>query len=349
MDGMRIRRLGSDEKQAWDDYVAAHPQALPYHRHAWKDAVEAAYGFEGIYLVAEEQGRIDGVLPLVLFSWPLLGQRLISLPYCDAGGILAENESIAARLLAAARVLAQRPPFSALEIRCGQPLSGQEGGGGGINKVRMVLDLPQGGDKLMSGLKAKLRSQIKKPERDGLYARLGGGELLAEFYAVFAENMRDLGSPVHSRLWFEEILKAFGQQAAVGVIYSPEGRPAAAGILLRNGKLACVPWASSLRRFKQMNPNMLLYWTFLSFAADNGSEKFDFGRSTQGEGSWRFKKQWGAEPEPLYWETFSAEKRWASNAAAGGKSRRLAEAVWRRLPLETTSYLGPKVRRFISL
>jgi hypothetical protein len=113
-----------------------------------------------------------------------------------------------------------------------------------------------------------------------------------------------------------------------------------------------IPWASSLRRFNRLNPNMLLYWNFLAFAADNGFTRFDFGRSTPGEGTWRFKQQWGARPEPLIWQNLTPDGRLlAAPTGESGTSghRRKIEAVWRRLPLALTNAVGPMVRRHVSL
>jgi lipid II:glycine glycyltransferase (peptidoglycan interpeptide bridge formation enzyme) len=153
----------------------------------------------------------------------------------------------------------------------------------------MVLSLPDSAEELLAGFKAKLRSQVKKPLKDGLTGEIVGRDGLADFYRVFTENMRDLGSPVHSRRWFESILNAYGDNARIGLVKTPEDELAAAGIILLHKTTISIPWASSLRRYNRQNPNMLLYWSFLAFAADHGFKSFDFGRSTPGEGA----RRWG--------------------------------------------------------
>jgi len=215
-------------------------------------------------------------------------------------------------------------------------------------KVRMLLSLPESSEKLMASLKSKLRSQVRKPQRDGLTARLGGRELVETFWRIYARNMRDLGSPPHPLRWFKEVLEAYGQDAAVAVSYMPDGTPAAAGITLRNGSTVSIPWASSLREFNRSNPNMLLYWTLLAHAADSGAQYFDFGRSTVGEGTYRFKKQWGAEEHPLFWiHVKDGEPR--NGARPEGRLRKTAESVLERLPVACNAWLGGLVRKYISL
>jgi FemAB-related protein (PEP-CTERM system-associated) len=346
---MRIRLAEERDQPAWDRFVQDHPEGLAYHAWAWKQAVEAAYGFSGLYLIAEDSGEGCGVLPLIRMKRALSRPSLVSLPYCDIGGCLAADEKVGKALVARARELAGEEGARVLELRSagsavqGEPLNKAE------SKVRMLMDLPGDSGTLLESLKAKVRSQVRKPERDGLSVRLGGLELVGEFYRIFAENMRDLGSPVHSRRWIEAVVRFFGERGLVGVVSTPCGEPAAAGILLMHSTTVSVPWASSLRRHNSLNPNMLLYWSFLAYAADHGHRVFDFGRSTRGEGTYRFKRQWGAKSSPLFWQEL-LDTRSNGNALAGpGRGRRAAEAVWSRLPMAVSTFLGPRLRRHISL
>jgi FemAB-related protein (PEP-CTERM system-associated) len=351
---MEIRLATSADRAVWDDYVLGHPEGTAYQLFAWKEAVEQAYGFEGKYLLAENGSTVVGVFPLIDFRVPFLGKSLNSLPYCDVGGVLTDSEDLALALLCHARSLASKGA-GRCQIRAARPLP--LANGNQTEKVRMVLDLPEDSDQLLAGLKAKLRSQVRKPERDGLTARLGGCELVDDFYPIFARNMRLLGSPVHSRRWIEAIVGGYGERARVAVVYMPDGRPAAGGIVLLHSQTVSVPWASALREYNHMNPNMLLYWTFLGFAVDNSFRRFDFGRSTPGEGTYRFKEQWGARPEQLYWYDL-CQRPEAGHSSAGRKgdrsvnptrNRDLAANLWRMLPQAGANWLGPRIRKYISL
>ncbi len=350
---MNIRLATEADQAAWDDYVDQHPQGLAYHYYAWRQAVEQAYRHEGHYLLAETSTGIVGVLPLIDFRVPLKGGSLVSLPFCDVGGVLADNKQISTALLEAAAGVAQKLGSRLLDIRfSAQEESGEERKEQESAKVRMVLNLPEGSESLMRGFKAKLRSQVKKPVRDGLFASIGGSELVDDFYKIFCENMRDLGSPVHSKRWVQSVVTAYGDRAKVGLVYTPDGSPAAGGIILLQRSTVSIPWASALRRYNRFNPNMLLYWTLLAFAADNGFSRFDFGRSTLGEGTYRFKAQWGAHPEPLAWQIFDVDGCLRPVSGMGSKPSRIrqrVEAVWSRLPLALTNVVGPVIRRHVAL
>lgn len=343
---MEIRLATEADKTRWDDFALGHEQGLAYHRFGWLEAITSAYGFKVYPLLAEKDGGIVGLLPLAHIRWPLTRGELVSLPYCDLGGVLADSDTVAGALWARALALAKELSVPRVKIRSSVPL--WQGAQSHPSKVRMVLDLPEGSVALLNGFKAKLRSQVKKPERDGFTATLGGTELLDSFYQVFAQNMRDLGSPVHSRRWFEELVAGYAGSARVGLVRMPDGKAAAAGIILAHGKTVTVPWASSLREFNRHNPNMLLYWTFLSYAADKGFDSFDFGRSSVGEGTYKFKKQWGAEESPVFWSEYPAKNE-GGKIAGKSRNRDLAARCWMCLPLGMANFLGPHLRKNISL
>ena len=354
-----VRAAVGEDDERWDRYVGEHVEALAYHRFAWKKAMERAYRVHSPYLIAERRGRTCGVLPLGYVKPPILRGTLVSLPYCDVGGVLADDDDVETALVGEAVMLARELGARGVELR----RSGSRPSGGepkppeaqeAVPKVRMVLELPESSDALMAGFKSKHRSQVRKPEKDGLSCRLGGPELVRDFYGIFAENMRDLGSPVHSRLWIESVVESYGDDTRVGVVRLPDGTPAAAGLVLMNRRTVSIPWASSLRRFNALNPNMLLYWTFLAFAADRGFERFDFGRSTPGEGTYRFKEQWGARPEPLRWDMLeggAVTSVWKPSSRPGppGVARRVGESVIQRLPVALATSLGSACRRYLSL
>jgi len=349
---MRIRLADQSDKMAWDGYVHAFHGAAAYSLYGWKEAVERTYGFKGHYLLAEDNAKIVGILPLFQFRIPLVSHSLVALPYCDVGDVLADEQTICNQLIREAVSLGQRLKANAVQIRsCTEQLVDtnipwsckvQTG------KVRMLLPLPASSDELWKSFKSKLRSQIRKAEKNDLVFRWGNLDDVAAFYRVFSRNMHALGSPVHSRQWIHSVLESYGENARMGLVMKG-GQPVGCGIILMTDKTVSIPWASTLREFNRLSPNMLLYWNFLKFAADDAKQQFDFGRSTPNEGTFRFKKQWGAKPQPLYWYTLS---RAGSTRSSNGKQRLSRDQIarlWSKMPLSLATYLGPKLRRYISL
>lgn len=345
---MQIRKATDQDEEVWNRYVLNHPDGLAYHQYAWKLAVNEAYRFKACYLIAEENEQICGVLPMIILRCPFRRYTYVSLPYCDVGGCLADSTEIESQLIHKSKELGTVDGVSEIEYRTGQHAVSGEEVTDGDQKVRMVLELPESSEIYLGSLKSKLRSQIKKPLKDGLTAKLGGLELVGDFYQIFSENMRDLGSPVHSIKWIEAIVRNYGNRARIGLVFTPEGELAAGGIILMHRETVSIPWASSLRRYNSQNANVLLYWSFLSFSADHGYKFFDFGRSTIGEGTYKFKKQWGATPQALLWTDLLADQE-EIIAFKPSKLRTISERIWMKMPLFWCNSLGPLIRRYISL
>lgn len=339
---MSIRKLTHSDRVAWDQYVQKAPLASCYHLTGWKDVIEQSFGHESYYLLSEDdQHRINGILPLVRLKSTLFGNYMVSLPFFNYGGVCADTAPLAERLIKEASYVARASGAEHIEFRQTQQL--KNGMPVKTAKVSMRLALPSNPDVLFKSFSSKLRSQVQRPLRDGMYAVLGREELLDDFYAVFSENMRDLGTPVYSKAFFRNIVKQFPDFAVICVIYTKEQVPAAAGLLIGFRNTMEIPWASSLRRFNRLSPNMLLYWTVLKFSCEQGYEQFDFGRSTPGEGTFKFKEQWGATPIPLFWHY------WLKNGGAlpelnpNNVKYRMAIEIWKQLPLPVTRLFGPSI------
>jgi len=212
----------------------------------------------------------------------------------------------------------------------------------------MLLNLPESSELLRGSFKSKLRSQINKPLKEGCTCSIGGLELLKDFYKVFLVNMRDLGSPVHSVDLMRHVLREFPERSRIFVVYKSE-EPVASALVVGFDKVLRNPWASSIRKYASLSPNMLLYLRMLEFACDNGYRIFDFGRSTKGEGTYNFKEQWGAVGAPLYWHYVSLDGKVPNPESVGKERFETATRYWQKLPLIVTRVIGPSIRKHISL
>jgi len=362
-----VRQAAVEDKASWDTYVKNHKQHTPYHFFAWQQAIEKSYGHQGYYLIAEEisstseQSSIVGVLPVTLFSLPFGKKSLCALPFCDIGGILADSDEVLTLLVNASKDFAKQAQAKKIDIRTSnlsQPIDESASG-----KVRMLMPLPETSEALFNGFKSKLRSQIRKAEKNGLrFVRASDINLLDDFYDVFSHNMRALGSPVHAKSLFIELFKQYKNNMLISVVYHND-IAIGAGIVLKSETKASIPWASTKAEFNRLSPNMMLYWSLLEYLSDNGTTEFDFGRSSFGEGTFKFKQQWGASPSPLTWHTYTLgdDGQFALNGdddnsnnqpsapTNQSKLRNIVENFWRKLPVPMTVLLGPKIRKYISL
>jgi serine/alanine adding enzyme len=349
---MNIRMLDSGDIADYDNYVYAHPRATLYHLSGWRNIITKTYGHKSHYLMAvRDNGTIAGILPLVHLKSILFGNTLISIPFFDTGGILADDDTAEEALLSQAVNLGQRLDADRIELRhIEPPISAVPNTVTHSHKVLMHLELPGNADLLMKTFKAKLRSQIKKPLKEGLYSKIGGSELSEDFYKVFLINMRDLGSPVHSKRLITSVLEEFPDHARIIMIYK-EKQPLACGLLIgfRDRDILENPWASSLREYSRFSPNMLLYWAMLEYACNKGYARFDFGRSSPGQGTYKFKEQWGANPISLNWHTIYLKGKPEQTETTRASKLDTAVRYWKKLPVSVTKIIGPAIRKHIGL
>jgi len=331
----------------------SHPDSTHCHLYGWKDVIEKAYKHKGYYLLAEKDSEIVGALPLIHMKSLIFGNQLVSMPFLNYGGILTDSEEIAEELIKETMRIASSLKASSVEFRHIKPSSAIQSIEGHqtqerTHKVRMILNLPGSRDELLKSFKAKLRSQIFRPEKEGMKAVIGGKELIDSFFGIFSINMRDLGSPVHSIRLFQEICSQFPESVKIGAV-NYKDTPVSAGLIFCFRDTVEIPWASTLKEYNRSSPNMLLYWSLMAHGCDQGFKYFDFGRSTPDEGTYKFKGQWGAIPAPLYWYTFTLNgQAIRSNWSDKSRHERLIHH-WKRLPIPISNFMGPLIRKHISL
>ena len=345
------------DSDAWNRYVLQTGKSKYTHLFNWSRVIEETYGHKPVYLAAVRPVRnkapeICGLLPLFRFKTLANASRFVSIPFFDTAGILARDVS-------AQNFMFKKGLAPLLRIK-------DSGSSGIILRQQEMLDIPDltlmdTGPWIFSGkvglslpisgsqqevlgrFKSKLRSQIKKSEKSGLVWKIGEKELLDPFYAVFSRNMRDLGSPVHSKKFFKAIFRYFHDHAFICVVFH-HARPVAASFMFRFKKSLANPWASSIKDFRHLNANLYLYWQMIRFACQLKVETFDMGRSSRKAPTFRFKKQFCPDEHTIYWYTwlfpgkdfFQAEETLTIN-------------FWKKMPLWLATLLGPLVRKRISL
>jgi FemAB-related protein (PEP-CTERM system-associated) len=340
-----VRLVRPDDHPRWNEYV--QQQAGLSHCIEWKGVIEAAFGHRTRYWLAEDaSGALCGILPSVHLKSVLFGNFIVALPYLNDGGVCASDTATLRALLDAAIADARGQGATHIEFRQNAPLDAEVGLDLPVktSKVAMRLPLPEDAEVLFKSFDAKLRSQIRRPTKEGMTARIGRLEELDAFYHVFARNMRDLGTPVYARAFFRRILDAFPTCSWICTVYQGP-TPVAAGFLIGFKETLEIPWASSLAAYNRHSPNMLLYWTALSWACEQRFRTFDFGRSTPGEGTYRFKAQWGAKPHPLYWHYWLREGGPLPELNPHNPKYRAAIALWKKLPVGLTKLIGPSIVR----
>jgi FemAB-related protein (PEP-CTERM system-associated) len=338
---MDIIRYDHSDK-SWDRFVERHDGATVAHLSGWSRIVERAYGQESVSLAAVDGDDVVGVLPLVHMRSRIFGHRLVSMPFLDYGGIVADpGRGIEAALLEAALGQARRTRAQSVGLRQFHPMDLSPPAA--EDRVTMLLPLTTE-EAAWKALPSERRNRVRKGEKNGLVATWCGPEALDDFYHVYAVNMRDLGSPVHSRAFFRIMVEELSGTTRLLLVRDRAGRAVGAALCLLFRDTIMVPWVSSLREAFQLCPNFVLYWEVIRWACRNGYRTLDLGRSFKNKGTFEFKRQWGALPHTLPWLFIDATPG-ASPSVDRDASRfeRLIE-LWKRVPVPVANAIGPWIR-----
>jgi serine/alanine adding enzyme len=327
--------FASTEEHAvlWQQFVDGHPESGSYHCWGWKRVIETSFNWPTFYLMATEGNKVEGVLPLVWQKSLLFGNFLTSVPYLNGGGVLVRDQSAEEALVQEAVTLAQRLGANHLELRHRQErlpsLPTKR------SKVAVVRPVDPDREVMWPSLDHKVRTDIRKAMKSGLTVHFGRNDLLDEFYPIFSTNMRDLGTPVYGRGFFQEILHVFPSTTHICVIRC-QRKPVAASFLIGHRHTLEAVWSCSLKAYRSMKPNMFLYWELLCFAGEHSYRIFDFGRSSIGSGTHRFKMQWGSQEIPLFWSYWLRNGTQLPRLNPENPRYRLAIWLWQKLPVSLT-------------
>ncbi|MGH8233152.1 MAG: FemAB family XrtA/PEP-CTERM system-associated protein [Rhodanobacteraceae bacterium] len=335
-----IKRLQHDEEGRWDAFVRDAPQATFFHHAAWRGIIEHVLGHRCHYLYAERNGVTTGILPLAEIRSRLFGHALISTPFCVYGGVVARDPDSDARLTQAATALADKLRVDYLELRnrelrhVGWPVKDLYVG------FRKAIDPDH--EKNLKAIPRKQRAMVRKGIAAGLRARHDGS--VAEFYRVYAESVRNLGTPVLSRKYFMGLKQTFGDDCEVTVV-THQGEPVAAVMSFYFRDEVHPYYGGSVARGRDLAANDFMYWSVMQRAVERGGRLFDFGRSKQDSGSYHFKKHWGFEPQPLPYAYYLVRADEVPNISPTNSKYSLFIKAWQRLPLPLSCALGPWLAR----
>ena len=328
----------------WDDFVRAQDGWTHFQLHGWRTVMERALRHETIWLCARDAGgTLAGVLPLVRVKSVVFGHYLVSMPFVNYGGPLGSDDAVRA-LGEHAAALMRRDGAKLLELRSRRelplpfPVSHR--------KLTSVVDLAPGDpDLVFKSLTSGMRGKIRKAQKAGITVRFGADQVPA-FHRVFSEHMRFLGTPTQGRALFEAIAATFPDSSLFAVAYLGDVPVACGGGFIWNGEFE-LTWASALREHAEARANEGMYWATMEHVTKLGCRLFNFGRSTPGSGTHRFKATWGARDEQLWWYDATRDGRALATPSPREGAFSWGPRVWRALPLGLTRLIGPPIVRLI--
>ena len=334
------------EHRRIDTFVHSHPEGTPFHRSAWLIASAKGTGNRAHALVAERGDEIVAYLPLTEIHSPLFGRMLASSGFAVGGGLLAQDGVSAARIFAALEELALRLSCSAIELRGG--VLPQQRAGWSIKRdshCGFVLPLAGDDEAQLTAIPRKQRAEVRKGLAGELTVTVGtsASERTAQ-YAVYAESVRNLGTPVFPAKLFSEVLDAFGDDADILTVWNGTGPVASVLSLYHDG--AVMPyWGGGTHAARRLRANDRMYYELMLHARRRGCARFDFGRSKTHSGAYDFKRNWGFEPEPLSYAVWTSPGTAPRDADPTSAKHSARIALWKHLPLRLANLIGPHIAR----
>ncbi|WP_395395151.1 FemAB family XrtA/PEP-CTERM system-associated protein [Novosphingobium sp. BL-8A] len=331
-----------------EGFLARHPDATPFHRPCWFVPVAKATGNDALALVQERQGEIVAFLPLNVIHSPVFGRLLASSGFAVGGGLLTTDGADIAAIFAALEELALRLSCPAIELRGGALPGARQGWALKTEShCNFARPIAADDDAELLAIPRKQRAEVRKGLGFDLEVEVGTGESdRAAHYAVFCESYRNLGTPVFPRALLDAVVDAFGADADILTVRH-QGTPVASVISLYHRGAVMPYWGGGTHAARALRANDRMYFELMRHARARGATHFDFGRSKTNSGAYHFKRNWGFEPEPLSYATWTAPGAARRDADPTSAGLSLQIKVWQRLPLALANRLGPLIARGI--
>lgn len=337
----RVRELGDDDCGRWDAFVAKCPEATFFHRSGWREVIERVFGHRTVFLFAEHNGRVTGVLPLAQIKSALFGHSLISLPFCVYGGVAAEDAASADALLDAATARAEALGVGHLECRNlrARRLDWASSDLYVTFRKRLEPDVEAN----MLAIPRKQRAMVRKGIKAGLVSSEDPD--VGQFFRLYADNVHRHGTPALPKRYFSALQESFGRDVEVLTACTAQGKPVSTVLSFRFRDEILPYYAGDALSAREYAANDFKYWEVMRHACERGVRTFDYGRSKRGTGPFDFKKNWGFLPQPLAYEYRLVRAHTVPQNNPLNPKYRAFIALWKRLPLGVANRLGPMIVR----
>ena len=325
----------------WDDFVLSRDDATFFHRSAWRNVAKDAFGHTPHFLTDRRGGAVAAVLPLVEVKSKLFGHSLISNAFCVGGGPLAVDDDALAEILDQAATLGAKLGVDYVELR-DTPKATDGWIARGDLYAGFAREIPADEDANMNWIPKKQRAVVRKARTMELDVTIDAG--VDDFFGLYANTMRDHGTPALPKRFFATLAKTFGSDCEVLTIRK-DGRPISS-VLSYYFKGAVLPYyTGSHRDARALGSNDLMYWAVMRRAIERGYTVFDFGRSKVGTGPYSFKKNWGFEPRPITHQFKLVTAAETPNLNPTNPKYALMIQTWRRLPVPVATAISPFISR----
>ncbi|MEW6994706.1 FemAB family XrtA/PEP-CTERM system-associated protein [Colwelliaceae bacterium MEBiC 14330] len=345
-DNGKIKHLSQAEFQRWDNYVKNHQQGSFFHLSGWQEVITKSFGHACYFLYIDVDGDISGVLPLVEVKSKLFGHALISTPFCVYGGAIAQTKEQVRQLEQEACHLAEQLSVDYLELRYQE----KQDSALLLKQAHSTFgcDLAEDGDKILASIKKKQRAVIRQSLKNELhFSLLKGKENLSEFYRLLSISYRNLGTPIFSQSYFNNLIDVFGDDIDIAVIADKEQQSSCAVMNFYFNMQVLPYYGGGNHCARALKSADFMYYQVMCHAREQGYRWYDFGRSKNDSGPYKYKKNWGMEPKSLYYYYHLVNAPELPNLSPNNPKYKLFIQMWQKLPLKVSQFIGPFLSKYL--
>jgi len=341
-----IKQLTPTEFNRWDLYVKSNQQGSFFHLSGWQQVISKSFNHDCYFLYAEEDGNITGVLPLVEVKSKLFGHALISTPFCVYGGAIANSSEVVRQLEQKACQLAEELSVDYLELRYQEKQESSLL----LKQAHSAFgcELPEENEQILAAIKKKQRAVIRHSLKNELSFSLESGKAnLADFYQLLSTSYRNLGTPIFSKSYFVNLVEAFGEDTDIAVIKNKDGQLSSAVMNFYFNEQVLPYYGGGNDSARSLKSADFMYYQVMCNASERGYRWYDFGRSKNDSGPYKYKKNWGMEPKSLYYYYHLVNAKELPNLSPNNPKYKLFIQMWQKLPLKVSQIVGPFLSKFL--
>lgn len=331
------------EAAPWDAFVEAADHSTLFHSASWQRVLQQAFDIEIVRLGAWRGETLVGVLPLGIVRRPLAGSVIISLPFAVHAGVITDDPQAGRRLEQSALDLAAERGAAYVELR------GREPGALELPTTRHFYTFERTLDPdpevNLRNVPRKQRAMVRKGIGQGLEAV--AERELSTFHALYARSVRNLGTPIYPKRYFEALARVLGDTCEILTVYAG-GRAVSSVPSFRHRDRLMPYYAGGLPDARRLHAFDYMYWMLMRRACEGGVRIFDYGRSIDGTGSFAFKKNWGFQPTPLHYRFGGLGDAKVPDLTPSNPAYRLAVSAWKKLPVRVANRIGPLTWPFLA-
>ena len=341
-----IKQLTPSDFERWDYYVKNHQQGSFYHLSGWQQVISKSFNHDCYFLYVEVDGNIAGVLPLVEVKSKLFGHALISTPFCVYGGAIADTTELVRQLEQEACLLAEKLSVDYLELRYQE----KQDSSLLLKQAHSTFgcELPEDTEQVLASIKKKQRAVIRHSLKNELsFSLASGNKNLADFYHLLSTSYRNLGTPIFSKNYFENLVDVFGDDIDIAVIKNKDEQLSSTVMNFYFNEQVLPYYGGGNDSARGLKSADYMYYQVMCSASAKGYRWYDFGRSKNDSGPYKYKKNWGMEPKSLYYYYHLVKATELPNLSPNNPKYKLFIELWQKLPLKVSQFVGPFLSKFL--